>query len=268
MNLATTPVAANDAAPQRWLLMLHGIFGSGRNWGSVARRLVRARPDWGAALVDLRQHGASQGFPPPHTVAAAAEDLGRLEAAGQPVAAILGHSFGGKVALVRAAQRPSPIEQVWLIDSTPAPQPPSGSAWSMLGVIRSLPDRFENRDGVVEALAVHGVQRPVAQWMATNVEEAENGYRWRFDVEAVEQLLLDFFDADLWSVVEDPPEGLEVHIVKAEESSVLSGANLQRAERATANGRTFLHRVAGGHWVNADNPEALHALLVEYLPRA
>jgi len=266
MNLATTSVTASDATPQRWLLMLHGIFGSGRNWGSVARRLVRARPDWGALLVDLRQHGTSQGFPPPHTVASAAEDLRRLQDSGQPVAAILGHSFGGKVALASAAQRPSSIEQVWVIDSTPAPRPPSGSAWTMLGVIQALPDRFEDREAVVEALVVHGVQRPVAQWMATNVEEGENGYRWRFDIDAMEQLLLDFFDIDLWSVVEDPPEGLEVHLVKAEESSVLSGGSLERAERATGNGRTFLHRVPGGHWVNADNPEALYALLVEYLP--
>jgi pimeloyl-ACP methyl ester carboxylesterase len=266
MKLATTQVTTNNAEPKRWLQMLPGIFGSGRNWGSVARRLVRARPDWGVLLVDLRQHGASQGFPPPHTVAAAAGDLGQLQDNGQPVAAILGHSFGGKVALTRAAQRPSSIEQVWIIDSTPAPHPPSGSAWSMLGVIRTLPDRFENRDAVVEALALQGVQRPVAQWMATNVEESENGYRWRFDIDAIEQLLVDFFDTDLWSIVEDPPEGLEVHVVKAEESSVLSGANLERADRATRNGRTFLHRVAGGHWVNADNPQALHALLIEYLP--
>jgi esterase len=102
--------------------------------------------------------------------------------------------------------------------------------------------------------------------MATNVERDEGGYRWRFEIAALEQLLLDFFATDLWSVVEDPPEGLEVHVVKAEESSVLSGESLERVQHAARNGRTFLHRVAGGHWVNADNPEALHALLVEYLP--
>ena len=35
---------------------------------------------------------------------------------------------------------------------------------------------------------------------------------------------------------------------------------------ATAGGRTFLHTVAGGHWVNSDNPGAIQKLLVQMLP--
>src|SRR6201999_468457 len=63
-------VAPKEATPSRWLLVLHGIFGSGRNWGSIARRLVEARPEWGAVLVDLRLHGQSrEGFGAPHTMA-------------------------------------------------------------------------------------------------------------------------------------------------------------------------------------------------------
>jgi len=41
---------------------------------------------------------------------------------------------------------------------------------------------------------------------------------------------------------------------------------LARAERATENGRTFVQRVAGGHWVNAENPNAIVQLLVQRLP--
>jgi pimeloyl-ACP methyl ester carboxylesterase len=46
---------------------------------------------------------------------------------------------------------------------------------------------------------------------------------------------------------------------------VLSGESLERAERA-AGQRVHLHRIAGGHWVNADNPDALLDLLIEWLP--
>src|SRR5512140_1638579 len=93
-------LTAAEAAPGRWLYVLHGIFGAGRNWASIARRLVRERPDWGAVLVDLREHGRSTGFGGPHTVAAAAGDLRRLvETTGLAATGVLGHSFGGKVAL-------------------------------------------------------------------------------------------------------------------------------------------------------------------------
>jgi esterase len=281
-----------DGEPTHWLYVLHGIYGAGRNWASVARRVVRRRPEWGAVLVDLRQHGASQNFPPPHTMYAAAADLDRLAAAtGMTPAAVLGHSFGGKVALLFAAgagrdaddsddaddadaapnaQRAASaaLRQVWVIDSTPAAREPAGSAWTMLNLLRSMPPRFRTRDELIDALASHGVQRGVAQWMATNLEPCPGGYRWRFDLDAMEALLLSFFETDAWAVVETPPPGLEVHLVRAEQSEVLSGDALERAEAAARADSTFLHRVAGGHWVNAENPEAVEELLVRMLPEA
>jgi esterase len=257
-----------DGEPTHWLYVLHGIYGAGRNWASVARRVVRQRPEWGAVLVDLRQHGASQNFPPPHTVHAAAADLDRLAAdTGMTPTAVLGHSFGGKVALLFAAAGAA-LRQVWVIDSTPAAREPAGSAWTMLNLLRSMPPRFRTRDELIDALASHGVQRGVAQWMATNLEPCPGGYRWRFDLDAMEALLLSFFETDAWTVVEAPPAGLEVHLVRAEQSEVLSGDALDRAEAAARADSTFLHRVAGGHWVNAENPGAVEELLVRMLPGA
>ncbi|HSM35677.1 MAG TPA: hypothetical protein VK837_04695, partial [Longimicrobiales bacterium] len=55
-RLAHERVVADGATPGAWLYVLHGIYGAGRNWGSVARALVERRPDWGAVLVDLRGH--------------------------------------------------------------------------------------------------------------------------------------------------------------------------------------------------------------------
>jgi esterase len=257
-----------EGTPHQWLVVLHGIYGQGRNWGGVARRLVRARPDWGVALVDLRMHGESQGFAPPHTVRAAAADLLSLAGPlGAPPAAVLGHSFGGKVALAYADQDARGLRQVWVLDSTPAVRPAGGSAYEMLQVVRALPDVFASRDDLIAALERGGVATPVAQWMATNLVAEADGYRWRFDLAAIEALLADFFETDLWGVVESPPDDAEVHVVKASDSSVLSADALARLERAAANGRTHLHHLEGGHWLNADNPEGVVGLLADNLPR-
>lgn len=264
MQLSTQSVQGEGADPESWLLMMHGIYGAGRNWGSVARSLAEERPDWGTLLVDLRQHGGSMGFEPPHTLEAAADDLAGLDPPGM-VRGVLGHSFGGKVALVHARAAPT-VQQVWVIDSTPEVREPEGSAWRMLEILRRMPDSFEERDAAVERLVSEGVQRPIALWMTTNLEWKDDRYRWRIDLDDMEALLRDFFRTDLWDVVESPPERLTVHMVRATESSILGTDTVERIRAAgEATGRVHLHEVEGGHWLNAANPGALVRLLSEHL---
>ncbi len=257
-------VTADGADPTRFMFMAHGIYGSGRNWTSVARRFVRARREWGVYLIDLRMHGESQGFSEPHTIQACADDLDALaEHLDLSPDAILGHSFGGKVALLFAAQ--SAPDHVWVVDSPPGVRPPSGSAWEMLAMLRKHPGPFADRDAGIAAIQSAGFVRPVAQWMATNLAPRPDGsLEWRLDVDALEALARDFFQTDAWPIIEAPPADTHIHVVKAEESGAIDESDCARIEEAgTANGRVSLHRVPGGHWVNADAPDALHDLLME-----
>lgn len=260
-------VLAGNREPDRWLYVLHGIYGAGRNWATVARRTIELRPEWGAVLVDLRQHGASQGFPPPHTIEAAAADLHRLEeSTGRPAGAVLGHSFGGKVALQWSLETAAP-HQAWIIDSTPQAGEAAGSAWRMLETIRALPHEFGSRTEGIEALERAGIEKPTAQWMATNLERSKDSrLHWRFDLASIEALLRDFFSTDLWNAVESAPPEKDLHFVKATESSVLSGPALERLERIAARRpNVHLHVIEGGHWLNADNPGAVIDLLAPAL---
>ena len=267
-------ISAPGTDPGRWMLVLHGIFGAGRNWASVARRFVSDRPDWGAVLVDLREHGRSQGFPPPHTVEACARDLLRLVAdRGIEASAVLGHSFGGKVAMrfaQLAAVEPSAphLECIWVIDSTPSPRPPSGSAWAMLGVLDRHPGPFEDRASAVAAVQEEGYAVGVAQWMSTNlVRNASGGLVWRLDPDSMRALLESFFELDLWGVVEHPSAGTAIHLVRAVDSSIVDESVRDRFEAAgLATGSAHLHELEGGHWLNADNPEGLAELLREHTP--
>ncbi|NNM32141.1 MAG: alpha/beta hydrolase [Gemmatimonadetes bacterium] len=263
-RLHHAPIIGPDPGPERWLIMLHGIYGAGRNWASVARRLSRARPGLGALMVDLRGHGESPPMSPPHTVQACAADLSDVVAAnGLEAPAVLGHSFGGKVALTYALQTDRPPPSVWVIDSTPDVREPAGSAWEMLEVLRRNPGPFDGRGAAIAALESEGFATPVAQWMSTNVTADHGGaWRWRLDTDQMEDLLVSFFETDAWSVVEDPPKGTHVHFVKASESGILdmeAQARIQAA--AMRHGQAHLHIVEGGHWLNADNPDGLHEVL-------
>jgi pimeloyl-ACP methyl ester carboxylesterase len=265
--LAST-VIAGEPPGARILYVLHGIFGRGKNWGAVARHLQVRRPDWQSVLIDLRLHGDSPAFEAPHTIDACAADVSRLEGryTHEP-RAVLGHSFGGKVAL-RYATRAGARLQVWVVDSTPDTREPSGVAWEMLQLIRSLPAEFDSRHQAIQAMQQHGVQPGVASWMASNLRLEDGHYRWRLDMDAVGVLLEDFFRADLWTVVEQPPPGVELHFVKARESHTLDEDACERIRDASRrHGRAHLHLVAGGHWVNTDNPEAILGLLATLLPR-
>ncbi len=270
-TLAHSTVVAEGAAPACWLYVLHGIFGAGRNWASVARRVVERRPEWGAVLVDLREHGRSRGFPPPHTIAAAAGDVAALvRSTRRPATAVLGHSFGGKVALALARDHAldSGLAQLWIVDSLPAPVPePQGDAWAMLQLLRRHPGPFADRADALAELEAEGVASGVAQWVSTNLEPGPDGtLEWRLDFDAMEALLRDFFAADLWSVVEQPPDDVRIRFVKASASRVLPPAMAERIRRiGQANGRVDLCTVAGGHWLNADNPQAMVDLLSGHL---
>ena len=263
-----TDLLQSDARdPDAWIVVIPGIYGAGRNWRPVARRLVEAREDWGVILADLRGHGRSPHLDPPHTMETATKDLEEtLRSMGLPVRAVLGHSFGGKIALTMATEGRFPLEQVWVIDSTPEAGDPRGSAWGMLRVLRVYPGPFPDRDTAISAIESEGYPNRVAQWMSTNLVAEGDELAWRLDPDQMEAMLRDFFVEDRWSIVEDPPRGLGLHFVRATDSSVLSvGAAHRILDAGRRTGRVHLHTVEGGHWLNADNPEALHRLLVSHL---
>jgi len=108
------PDTAPDTAPATPLLIAHGLFGSARNWGVIARRLAESRP---VIAVDMRNHGSSPWFAT-HTYADMAADLAQVLVADGP-ADVLGHSMGGKAAMVLALSRPDLVRRLIVADIAP-----------------------------------------------------------------------------------------------------------------------------------------------------
>jgi len=262
---------ARGGRPAGRLFLLHGFFGSGRNWSAIARGVVRARPDWDAVLVDLRLHGESRGAQPPHTVQSCGADVARLAASLSPSggpSALLGHSFGGKVALSATEVIDPSCIQTWVIDSTPSAGATAAGAQSMMRLLTQIPGPFASRRAGADAVEQGGFPRFVAEWMATNLIRTDDGFAWRFDMVELHALLRDFFRTDVWNQVENPPDGCEVRFVRATRNSILSESDASRIERLHSEGHLVqLDELEGGHWLNMDNPDGLIALIRAGLPR-
>lgn len=99
-------------APGPPLLIAHGLFGSARNWGVLAKRLSEARR---VVVVDMRNHGFSE-WAATHSYEDMAADLAaELDAP----ADVLGHSMGGKAAMVLALQAPDKVRKLIVADIAP-----------------------------------------------------------------------------------------------------------------------------------------------------
>lgn len=130
-------------------VLLHGILGSRKNWGTFTRRLAQEFPAWQFLLVDLRCHGDSASIRKrgPHTVASTAFDVLKLVAQLRITPRVLiGHSFGGKVALSMVEQAAKPLAQsvrVWSLDATPGKVRAGGDGEDhpaeLISFIRKLP---------------------------------------------------------------------------------------------------------------------------------
>ena len=100
------------------LLIAHGLFGSGRNWGVIAKRLA---DQFHVICPDMRNHGDSPRYDS-HSYFDMADDLAALldSLSGGP-SFVVGHSMGGKAAMVLALQRPDLVAKLVVADIAPVP---------------------------------------------------------------------------------------------------------------------------------------------------
>lgn len=256
----------------RWLLITHGIYGSGGNWRSIARKIQDQRPEWGVVLVDLRGHGRSEDGEPPHTLAACADDLRALFDELPGIEVIAGHSFGGKVALQARALAPATLRQTWMLDASPSARPgaekdPDNSVTRVLNLMERLPKTWAKRDEFVAALTAAGEALPLAQWLAMNVVPDDAGrLALRLDLGAVRAMLADYYARDLWDIAFDPALPGELHVVIALRSPTLSDDD--RARLAAAPPHVHAHRIDAGHWLHIEAPANVVEQLTRALPTA
>ncbi|GLJ31068.1 hypothetical protein SUGI_0621740 [Cryptomeria japonica] len=265
-------------------VLLHGILGGRKNWGSFARRLAREFPTWQFLLVDLRCHGDSASIPKPapHTVASAAQDV--LQLVGQlrlTPRVLVGHSFGGKVALSMADQAAKPLARpvrVWVLDATPGKVHAGGDGEDhpaeLISLLCQMPKQVASKHYVIDTLVQNGFSREIAQWITTSLRPVNSfgtaitGFQWVFELQGIAEMYRSYENTKLWQVVENVPEGVHVDFLRAERSlHRWAHEDIQRIhaaeELAASEGAGVQMHVLedSGHWVHADNPDGLFRVL-------
>ncbi|KAG1667524.1 hypothetical protein FOA52_013714 [Chlamydomonas sp. UWO 241] len=254
--------------PPRTLVLLHGLLGSGRNWRSFSGALVKAAAAatgsaWRVLLVDLRCHGGSTkvgGLNPPHSMQSAARDVTRLMAevlqkeGGVPYA-LIGHSMGGKVALEALWQLASEGRrmpaQTWVLDSQPGKVPENLEAASgvarVLDVVHRVRLPVASRQALLDVLKnEHGLPEALSQWLGSNlISDDTRGQRWSFNVAGAAAMYHSYRLIDRWDVIESPPPGAEVHMVRGQLSDRFSPDMVARMRAAAAAGQQHAQHEGG-----------------------
>jgi len=261
------------------VVFVHGLFGQGRNWSTVARSLAAAPRR--VTTLDLPDHGASPRSERVDYLAMAEQLADELEHLGEPVV-LVGHSMGGKVAMQLALRRPELLRGLVVVDIAPVEYPltggrtddPDEEASPFADYIRAMRaidlDALESRDAAHDALrdvvpsdAVRGF---LLQSLLRDPGSDEGGPQWRWALNL--PVLAD--GLEVLRGFPDPPEGAVypgpvLWIAGATSTYVLEEDRPRMDELFPA---TQLLRVKGaGHWVHSEQTEVFTAAVERFCRR-
>ncbi|MCB1200092.1 MAG: alpha/beta fold hydrolase [Leptospiraceae bacterium] len=159
------------------LIILHGLFGSSKNWISVASAL---KFDGQIISLDARNHGQSF-HAESHTLDDMVNDLRNfIVEEGIKKVTLLGHSMGGLTAMVYALKYPQEIEKLIVVDI--APRSYTVDYREEFEALQLDLTNFQSRKQIDEQLQGIVDDLRVRQFLQTNIERNEKGYYWVLNV--------------------------------------------------------------------------------------
>ncbi|MEM8571779.1 MAG: alpha/beta fold hydrolase [Pseudomonadota bacterium] len=162
------------------LLIAHGLYGSGRNWGAVSKHLSANRQ---VVAVDMRNHGSSPRSSD-NSYPAMASDLADVaESVGAPVN-LLGHSMGGKASMVLALTRPELISRLILVDIAPVAY--NHSQIQYVDAMKAVDLDQVTRRSDADKLLAQSVEAPALRaFFLQSLEFGDSGARWRLNLDVL-----------------------------------------------------------------------------------
>ncbi len=234
------------------LLIAHGLYGSARNWGAIAKRLCSDRE---VIAVDMRNHGHS-AWTDRHSYTDMAADLAEvITALGGPVD-LIGHSMGGKAAMTLALTQPDLLRRLLVADIAPVPY--SHSQIQFVHAMRNVDlNTVERRSDAEAQLAANGVEPALQSFFTQSLDLP--GKAWRLNLDTLEKdmpLIMGFPDLSYDGTTP----------VFAKPTLFLAGANSdyvlpehRPTIKALFEQPHFAKLPNSGHWLHAENPRAFVA---------
>lgn len=247
------------------VVFCHGLFGQGKNWSTVAKVIAE---DHRVTLVDMPDHGRSPwtgGF----DYLTMADTVAALLSDDDPVA-LVGHSMGGKAAMVLALRHPGLVERLCVVDVAPVAYGHSSEFAGYVQAMRGLDlGSLSTRSEADEAMAAAVPDPVIRAFLLQNLrrqtsEHGEDSWRW--------QVNLDVLGAHLGELSGWP--GPQLEGVKPYDGPVLwvrgDSSGYVRDEHAPAMDALFPRnrRVTiknAGHWLHSEQPQVFIEVLRRFL---
>lgn len=238
------------------VVLLHGLFGMGRNLGFVQRALAQR---FRTLALDLRNHGAS-----PHgadmrydtmagDVAETLQDLGALPAA------VIGHSMGGKTAMRLALRHPGAVGRLCVADIAPVAYAPRNDP--IVAALRALPRTPGLTRTQADAALAAGVEDPsLRAFLLQNLVFGATP-SWRIGLDEIAAALRDL---EGWDDTAGLPYGGPTLFVAGARSDFIQPGHREVIRRLFPRAR-FVTVKNAGHWLHVDNPAGFLGVVEAFL---
>ncbi len=256
MILNAVEMAAGNSAAAPAVCLLHGLFGRLQNLGALARLLAA---DFRVISLDLRNHGGSGHAPGMSYVEMAEDVLATLAAHGALPARVVGHSMGGKVAMVAALTRPEAVVALVVADIAPVAYRHNNRGLAIaLRQLALVPG--QTRAGADEALTVAVRDAAVRAFLLQNLRFGD-APAWRIGLDEIIAGM-----ADIEGFPDLPTDvgyqGPALFVRGDRSDYVVPGMHAGIRRLFPAAGFTTI--AEAGHWLHADQPDAFGACVRDF----
>lgn len=250
------------------VVLLHGLFGQGRNWTQFAKALA---PRHRVILVDLPDHGRSawtQGPPQGRGfdfLDVADQIAAAMSSGGSDPVALIGHSLGGKVAMVLALQHPELVERLCVVDIAPVAYQRMGEFSGYIEALRSLDlDAITQRAEAEAALEPAVPQPSVRAFLLQNLRREGNSWRWQANLDGLRRDLPALGSWPEERLADLAPYDGPVLWVAGERSDYITDDYAPAMDRLFPRNRRVKIKNAG-HWVHSEQPEVFGDVVARFV---